>query len=313
MPLKVYPLRFLSTLFVFSISFLLFVPHSEASQGNSPGGLPYSKVGIVNNTPNYQLELTIDGTGPCVIGSGQTGNFFLKDEGLIGDHQLVAKAYVLTKYFGRLQIGKERTIIFQVTGEVKDLPTGKVGWHKIFTYKDFFQNLSSFPTKRHTRIRPTDSRLLCAQRPIIKYIERSKKDDILGLIRGVSQRYRLPITLLTAVIEVESAFNTYAVSRDGALGLMQLMPQTCARFSVHRPFDPQQNVEGGAKYLSYLLHQWSLRYPSYRRLELSLAAYNAGESTVELYGEIPPFKETKNYVRKVLRRYNPSPTLVDQF
>jgi len=303
MPMNLFPLRFSSTLYMVAISCLLFLPHSGASQDKSPEGLPYSKVGIVNNTPNFQLELTIDGTGPSIIDWGRTGNFFLKDEGLIGEHELVAKAYVLTKDFGRRQIGKERTIIFQITGEVRNLPGGKLGWHKTFTYKDFFPHLASFPTERCTKTELNGSGILYDRQPFAKYQGNRKKDHIFGLIRGVSQRYRLPMTLLTAVIEVESAFNTQAVSRKGAVGLMQLTPETCSRFNVRRPFDPQENVEGGAKYLSYLLHQWSLRYPSYRRLELCLAAYNAGEQKVELYGGIPPFKETKDYVREVLRRY----------
>lgn len=286
-----------------AISWLLFLPHSEAGQDKSPEGLPYSKVGIVNNTPNFKLEVTIDGTGPSVIDWGQTGYFFLKDEGLIGKHELVAKTYVLTENFGRRQIGKERTIIFQITGEVRNLPGGKLGWHKTFTYKDFFPHLAAFPTERCTKTELNGSGILYDRRPITKYQGKWTKDHIFGLIRVVSQRYRLPMTLLTAVIEVESAFNTQAVSRKGAAGLMQLMPETCSRFNVQSPFDPQENVEGGAKYLSYLLHQWSLRYPSYRRLELSLAAYNAGEQKVELYGGIPPFKETKDYVQAVLRRY----------
>jgi soluble lytic murein transglycosylase-like protein len=118
-----------------------------------------------------------------------------------------------------------------------------------------------------------------------------------------SQKYRIPAALLTAVIEVESGFNIQAVSQKGAQGLMQLMPATCTRFGVHEPFDPWENVEGGSRYLNYLLHQWSLRFPSGQRLALCLAAYHAGERKVEQYGGVPPFKETRAYVREVLRRY----------
>jgi len=304
MPLNLFLLRFLCTLYVVLISFLLFLSRSEASQDKSPGELPYSKVGVINNTPNFQLEVTIDGAGPYVIDRGQAGSLFLKDKGIIGEHQLVAKAYVpATKHFGRRQIGKERTIIFQITGERKDFPTGKVGWHKIFTYKDFLPHLACFPTQRYTRTKPNGSGILYERRSLARYQEKWKKDHIDGLIREASQRYHLPVALLIAVIEVESAFNTQAFSQKGAFGLMQLMPATCTRFRVQNPFDPRENVEGGAKYLSYLLHQWSLKFPPYQRLELSLAAYNAGEQKVELYGGIPPFKQTKDYVREVVNRY----------
>jgi len=180
------------------ISFLLFLSRSEASQDKSPGELPYSKVGVINNTPNFQLEVTIDGAGPYVIDRGQAGSLFLKDKGIIGEHQLVAKAYVpATKHFGRRQIGKERTIIFQITGEGKDFPTGKVGWHKIFTYKDFLPHLACFPTQRYTRTKPNGSGILYERRSLTRYQEKWKKDHIDGLIREASQRYHMAEFLLS--------------------------------------------------------------------------------------------------------------------
>jgi soluble lytic murein transglycosylase-like protein len=104
--------------------------------------------------------------------------------------------------------------------------------------------------------------------------------------------------LVRAVIAVESAFNPAAVSRRGAVGLMQLKPETARRYGVANAFDPEQNILGGARYLRDLL----VRYGN--DLELTLAAYNAGEDAVERYGRsVPPFSETRRYVPAVMRLY----------
>jgi soluble lytic murein transglycosylase-like protein len=104
--------------------------------------------------------------------------------------------------------------------------------------------------------------------------------------------------LLRAVIVVESGFNSRAVSKRGAVGLMQLMPATALRFGVSNPYDPRQNVHAGAHYLKFLMNRFG------QNVRLALAAYNAGEDAVERNGgQIPPFTETMAYVPKVLRIY----------
>ncbi|MGH1486612.1 MAG: transglycosylase SLT domain-containing protein [Cellvibrionaceae bacterium] len=117
-------------------------------------------------------------------------------------------------------------------------------------------------------------------------------------IRKAADRHRLPYHLLHAVITVESAYNAHAVSHAGAQGLMQLMPATAERFGVTDPFNPRQNINGGSRYLSYLIELFNGDF------HLALAAYNAGENAVKRYGNrIPPYKETQNYVRKVMKYY----------
>ena len=103
--------------------------------------------------------------------------------------------------------------------------------------------------------------------------------------------------LVRAIIRVESGFDPKAVSSKGAMGLMQLIPATAQRFGVANPFDPKQNLEGGVNYLKYLLDLFG------GDLNLSLAAYNAGEHTVQRSGGIPAIPETQNYVRKVTSIY----------
>jgi hypothetical protein len=286
---------------------LLLLSHSSASQDGGGQGSPGFSVGLINKTPNFQVEVTIDGIGPVIIKRGQAKRLFLTNkEETAGKPRLTAKAFTVTKHFGRLQVGKKCTIILQAAAEAKNFPMGKVRWYKVFTYEDFLPQLADFAGKRYKRPRRTKSRrprFINKQGYASGELRKWEKEEICSFIRKASERYRIPVALLTAVVEVESAFNTYAVSPKGAVGLMQLMPETCTRFSIRRPFDPRENVEGGAKYLSYLLHQWSIRYPSYRRLELSLAAFNAGEARVDRYGGIPPFKETEDYVQEVLRRY----------
>jgi len=104
--------------------------------------------------------------------------------------------------------------------------------------------------------------------------------------------------LLRAVIVVESGFNSRAVSKRGAIGLMQLMPATATRFGVSNPFDPKQNVHAGARYLKFLIDRFG------HDIRLALAAYNAGEEAVDRNGgQIPPFTETMAYVPRVLKIY----------
>jgi soluble lytic murein transglycosylase-like protein len=118
-----------------------------------------------------------------------------------------------------------------------------------------------------------------------------------SLIDRIAQEASLSPHLLHAVISVESGFDARAVSHKGALGLMQLMPQTAQRFGVQDPFDPVQNLTGGAAYLKSLLQRFD------GNLELALAAYNAGEAAVIKAGyRIPPFAETRAYVPRVLER-----------
>ena len=114
-----------------------------------------------------------------------------------------------------------------------------------------------------------------------------------GFIVQAALRERLDPNLLRAVIRVESAFDERAVSSAGARGLMQLMPDTATRFGVRDSFDAEQNIAGGAKYLGVLLRMFRQDVP------LALAAYNAGEGNVMRYKGIPPFRETRDYVRKI--------------
>jgi len=122
------------------------------------------------------------------------------------------------------------------------------------------------------------------------------RDRFDAQILDVSLRYRLLPELLHAVIEAESAYDPHAVSHAGAVGLMQLMPATAERFGVTDRRDPDQNLEGGAQYLRFLLDFFQ------NDLMLAIAGYNAGENAVVKYDHtIPPYEETRGYVRKVLK------------
>ncbi len=118
------------------------------------------------------------------------------------------------------------------------------------------------------------------------------------LISDVSSRHHLDPDLVNSVIYAESAFNPQAVSRKGAQGLMQLMPQTASRLGVQNAFDPGANVEGGARYLRELLERYDFD------LIKALAAYNAGPQRVEQYHGVPPYYETQAYVARIVRDYN---------
>jgi|GEM_PF-361183 len=119
------------------------------------------------------------------------------------------------------------------------------------------------------------------------------------IINQAAGKFNLDVALIKAVIKAESNFNHRAVSRAGAKGLMQLMPQTASALKVDDVFHPGDNIEGGARYLRYLLNLYG------GNLTLALAAYNAGEGAVAKYNYgVPPYRETQNYVRRVLALYN---------
>ncbi len=121
-----------------------------------------------------------------------------------------------------------------------------------------------------------------------------------ALIEREAKRSNLDASFVSALIRAESNYEPRAVSRKGARGLMQLMPSTAKRLSVGRPFDPAANVRGGVQYLRELVDRFG------SRPDLVLAAYNAGEGAVESYGGVPPYRETVDYVNRILRWWKPA-------
>lgn len=150
-------------------------------------------------------------------------------------------------------------------------------------------NVTNVPTDQRYQSVPYDSTYLSS---------RVSKKELEQAIAWYAKRYGLHPALLRAVIKAESDFVSTAVSRRGALGLMQLMPRTAASLRVRDPFNPIDNIAGGAKHLRHLLNRFNGNLP------LALAAYNAGEHRVKQYQQIPPIQETRYYVQKVLRYYH---------
>jgi soluble lytic murein transglycosylase-like protein len=142
-----------------------------------------------------------------------------------------------------------------------------------------------------------DPIMLQHEEPVTKVnkIEKTKDERITGKVAQVSKRYGLPEELVHAVIKTESNYDQYAVSRAGAMGLMQLMPQTALDMGVKMPFDIEQNIEGGAKYLKQMLERYD------GDLEKALAAYNAGPHKVDAVNGIPAIDETQKYVAKITK------------
>jgi soluble lytic murein transglycosylase-like protein len=130
-----------------------------------------------------------------------------------------------------------------------------------------------------------------------RLVSRAKLQRYSPTVHAAARSQGLDPALVFAIIKAESDFDPYAISSRGAMGLMQLRPETAYRMGVGDILDPRENIEGGARYLKFLLGLFD------GDLDLSLAAYNAGEEAVEKYGDIPPYEETQTYVRRVQRYY----------
>jgi len=166
----------------------------------------------------------------------------------------------------------------------------------IFVYidKEGVMHFSNAPT--HTRYRVYMKEKSNAPAQVVGKVK-PDTDKYDHLIAESCRLHGVDFALVKAVIRAESCFDPYAISSKGAEGLMQLMPETSQRLNVANPFDPHENIKGGVRYLKHLLNRFN------SDLKLSLAAYNAGETTVAQVNGIPNYRETKNYVAEVLRYY----------
>lgn len=145
-----------------------------------------------------------------------------------------------------------------------------------------------------------DRRTAVGSQPVVPGVARQElisPEAVDKAIDTAAQRHGVDANLVRAVVKVESNFNPHAVSRKGAMGLMQLMPSTARSLNVGNAFDPNQNVDGGVRHLKSLLQDYN------GNLELSLAAYNAGSGAVNRSRGIPPFPETRDYVKKITEIY----------
>jgi soluble lytic murein transglycosylase-like protein len=150
------------------------------------------------------------------------------------------------------------------------------------------------PAKSHAAIyMPAEASFTGRGRPAMSI----DRDGAEKLVREAAERHQVDPALVRAVIETESNWNSSAISRKGAVGLMQLMPTTAQRFGASEYYNPQQNVDAGVKYLKTLLERYD------GNLDLALAAYNAGEGAVDRAHGIPAFRETRSYVQKVQSAY----------
>jgi len=184
-------------------------------------------------------------------------------------------------------IGLTATVIAGVGSLAFSVPTAKAEIYQ-FIGRDGSISLTNVPS---------DSRYQKIEIEASQFHATLSEQELEPVIRRHSSQQQLHPALIRAVIKAESDFDPRAVSRAGAIGLMQLMPQTALRMDVRDMYDPDDNVGGGAKYLRQLLNRF------HGNLPLALAAYNAGENAVERYQALPPFDETRQYVRKVLRYY----------
>jgi soluble lytic murein transglycosylase-like protein len=155
------------------------------------------------------------------------------------------------------------------------------GWHRVYRGDDTARARSASSSDAREERKPDPERLRLFD----------------AHIREAAQLYQLPEAFIRAVVMVESNFYPDAISEDGAIGLMQLMPGTAEKMGVLDAFDPRQNVLGGTRYLRVLANRFN------GDLVLTVAAYNAGEGAIKRYNGVPPYQETRRYVKRVLHHY----------
>ena len=168
--------------------------------------------------------------------------------------------------------------------------------YRIQTIESQFQSLMSFGVQE----KPAENfqKILDTTMENKKNPNTASRSEINELINKYSEQAGLDVDFVKAVINQESGFNPNATSKCGAMGLMQLMPGTAQGLGVTNAYDPEQNIQGGTKYLKGLMDRFD------NNKSLALAAYNAGPNAVKKYGGIPPYQETQNYVKSVLAKYD---------
>ena len=168
--------------------------------------------------------------------------------------------------------------------------------YRIQTIENQFQSLISYSAQQ----KPTEDfqKILDSSMESKKKSSTVSRNEINDLIDKYSEQAGLDVDFVKAVINQESGFNPNATSKCGAMGLMQLMPGTAQGLGVTNAYDPEQNIQGGTKYLKGLMDRFD------NNKSLALAAYNAGPNAVKKYGGIPPYQETQNYVKSVLAKYD---------
>ncbi len=194
---------------------------------------------------------------------------------------------IMTSLRRQTAIGLTATVLAGISSLAFSVPT---------TAAEIYQFIGPTGSISLTNV-PSDARYRKIENESSGFHAALSERELEPVIRRYSSQHQLHPALIRAVIKAESNFDPRAVSRAGAIGLMQLMPQTAVRLDVRDMYDPDDNVGGGTKYLRQLLDRF------HGNLPLALAAYNAGENAVDRYQSLPPFKETRQYVRKVLRYY----------
>ncbi|SRR5258705_2860064 len=195
--------------------------------------------------------------------------------------------------------------LFVMAAAAFAVSVGAPAFADIFSFKDekgvvHFTNIAGLD-KRYKLIRKEDGSPIGPSSNYAAKVFMPSQEDIqkyANIIQTASKAYGVEASLVHAVISAESSYNQYAISRTGAMGLMQLMPDTARRYGVQNMMDPTENIHGGVRYLRDLLAMFK------GRVDLAIAAYNAGENAVIRYGhKIPPYAETRTYVPRVLGFY----------
>ena len=185
---------------------------------------------------------------------------------------------------------------FAITGCLLFVLASSLSFSTSTAQGEIYQYIDAKGTVSLTNV-PSDTRYRRVGRLPQRLRPMLSTQELEPIISRFSSQHQLHPALIQAVIKAESNFDPQAVSRAGAVGLMQLMPQTAIRMNVRNLYDPEDNIGGGTKYLKHLLDRF------HGDLPLALAAYNAGERVVDRYQSLPPIDETRRYVRKVLRYY----------
>jgi len=259
--------------------------------------LAFSQISSIHAYEDPILKVTKQAHQGNLIAQLELANAYEHGQGIKKDSDKAIKWYCRAATHGSVDAQRDLAWMLLNARGIEKNEALAIRWFKIAA-KSGDQYSKKMLIKLDTSNRTTE--FICKYIPIAYWESKKCKkscQNIVEIVNKISADYDIDAQLILSVIQYESNFNTKAQSNKNARGLMQLIPATAKRFGVKDVWDPEQNIKGGTRYLNWLLKQYD------GNVIFALAGYNAGENAVQKYKGVPPYKETRHYVKRIIKLY----------